>query len=584
MEAYQLSKKTNDKKFIAGSLTKLAQVFEKQGNPDKALQLLLEALPITEPLNDTFKLVALYYNIGNIFKSEQEYPKAKFYFQNVIKHTSQDDVRGFIRPWSFLRLGEIYFATSQLDSASYYAKKSNELFASASAFLLLGDIEKKAGNRQLAMADYRKAVTVESLTTVSSSDMAQSYQRIAQELAESSQADSAFFYGRMSLGIANQVKNPFTIASASTLLSKLFENEKRYDSAFFYQQIALKTKDSLFTTEKQKQLHNLVFNDQLHKQELAAEKQNLRSRAWIYSLLGGLVVLTVIAFLLIRNNKQKKKANALLARQKQQIETTLSDLKATQQQLIQSEKMASLGELTAGIAHEIQNPLNFVNNFSDVNEELLTEMKDELSKGKINDAIALANDAIENQKKINHHGKKADAIVKSMLQHSGSSAGVKESANINALAEEYLHLSYHGFIAKDKTFNAALKTDFDESIGNINVIPQDIGRVVLNLINNAFYAVSEKAKHGIGEYDPAVNVSTRKINGKIQIIVSDNGNGIPESIKEKIFQPFFTTKPTGQGTGLGLSLAYDIVKTHGGEIKVETKEGEGTTFIIKLPV
>ena len=246
--------------------------------------------------------------------------------------------------------------------------------------------------------------------------------------------------------------------------------------------------------------------------------------------------------------------------------------------------MASLGELTAGIAHEIQNPLNFVNNFSDVNEELLAEMKDELSRGKINDAIALANNAIENQKKINHHGKKADAIVKSMLQHSGSSAGVKESANINALAEEYLRLSYHGFAAKDKTFNATLKTDFDESIGNINVIPQDIGRVFFNLINNAFYAVNEKKKQQSQNYEPTVVVSTKKNDTKILISVKDNGNGIAQKVVDKIFQPFFTTKPTGQGTGLGLSLSYDIIKTHGGEINVQSKEKYGTEFIIQLPL
>ncbi|HET9432434.1 MAG TPA: ATP-binding protein, partial [Chitinophagaceae bacterium] len=252
------------------------------------------------------------------------------------------------------------------------------------------------------------------------------------------------------------------------------------------------------------------------------------------------------------------------------------------------EKMASLGELTAGIAHEIQNPLNFVNNFSDVNEELLTEMKDELGKGKIEEAIALANEAIENQRKINHHGKRADAIVKGMLQHSRNSSGQKELTDINALADEYLRLAYHGFRAKDKLFNAKMKTDFDNSIGKINIIPKDIGRVVLNLINNAFYAVDEKKKapqppKGGAEYEPAVTVSTKRNNGKIEIKVADNGNGIPQKVLDKIFQPFFTTKPTGQGTGLGLSLSYDIVKAHGGELRVETKEGEGSEFIIKLP-
>ena len=262
---------------------------------------------------------------------------------------------------------------------------------------------------------------------------------------------------------------------------------------------------------------------------------------------------------------------------------SLDNLKTTQSQLIQSEKMASLGELTAGIAHEIQNPLNFVNNFSEVNTELIDELQQELKTGNTEEAIAISNDIKDNEQKINHHGKRADAIVKGMLQHSRSSSGVKEPTDINALADEYLRLAYHGLRAKEKSFNATMKTDFDTSIGNIDIIPQDIGRVIVNLITNAFYAVDEKKKQ-LGEgFEPIVTVSTKKHNDKVEIGVKDNGNGIPEKVLDKIFQPFFTTKPTGQGTGLGLSLSYDIVKAHGGELTVETKEGEGTTFIILLP-
>ena len=266
------------------------------------------------------------------------------------------------------------------------------------------------------------------------------------------------------------------------------------------------------------------------------------------------------------------------------IEKTLTDLKQTQAQLVQSEKMASLGELTAGIAHEIQNPLNFVNNFSEVNAELLTEMKDEIEKGNMDEVKSIANDVIENEEKINHHGKRADAIVKGMLQHSRTSTGKKEPTNINALADEYLRLSYHGLRAKDKEFNATMDTDFDQSIGDIHIIQQDIGRVFLNLYNNAFYAVTEKKKRQSEGYDPTVSVSTKKINDKVEIRVKDNGNGIPQKVVDKIFQPFFTTKPTGVGIGLGLSLSYDIIKVHGGEIKVNTNEGEFTEFVIQLPV
>ncbi|CAN5413382.1 hypothetical protein BH10BAC2_BH10BAC2_42360 [soil metagenome] len=272
-----------------------------------------------------------------------------------------------------------------------------------------------------------------------------------------------------------------------------------------------------------------------------------------------------------------------LTQEKSRAENALTDLKSTQIQLIQSEKMASLGELTAGIAHEIQNPLNFVNNFSEVNKEMIAEMKDEIDKGNYNEAKMIANDIEVNEEKINHHGKRADAIVKGMLQHSRTNTGVKEPTDINKLADEYLRLSYQGLRAKDKEFNADIKTDFDESIGKINIVPQDIGRVLLNLYNNAFYAVNEKKQQQPEGYQPTVSISTKKMGDKVLISVSDNGNGITQKIVDKIFQPFFTTKPTGQGTGLGLSLSYDIIKAHGGDIKVETKEGEGIDFIFQIP-
>ncbi len=293
--------------------------------------------------------------------------------------------------------------------------------------------------------------------------------------------------------------------------------------------------------------------------------------------------------------------NKVIAIKNEALNKTISKLKATQSQLVQSEKMASLGELTAGIAHEIQNPLNFVNNFSELSKELIGEMNDELAAGNWQLAIEIAGDVEHNLEKINHHGKRAADIVKGMLQHSRTSTGQKEPTDINALADEYLRLAYHGFKAKDKSFNAQFKTEFDPNLPKINVVPQDIGRVLLNLINNAFYAVQAPQppeggiKNAQTDYKPTVTVSTTFLNppsgGRAALIsVSDNGPGIPASIKDKIFQPFFTTKPTGQGTGLGLSLAYDIIKAHGGELsvrtpseKVETKEGEGSEFIILLP-
>jgi signal transduction histidine kinase len=267
------------------------------------------------------------------------------------------------------------------------------------------------------------------------------------------------------------------------------------------------------------------------------------------------------------------------------LNQTVDSLKRTQSQLIQSEKMASLGELTAGIAHEIQNPLNFVNNFSEVNAELIDELEQEMEKGNMDGARSITKDIKENERKINHHGKRADAIVKGMLQHSRSGSGQKEPTDINALADEYLRLAYHGLRAKDKSFNSKFETQFDNNIDRVNIIPQDIGRVLVNLINNAFYAVVEKKKMSTNGYEPSVAISTKKLSDKIEIKVRDNGNGIPQKVLDKIFQPFFTTKPTGEGTGLGLSLSYDIItKGHGGELKVKTKEGEGSEFVIEIPI
>jgi two-component system NtrC family sensor kinase len=275
--------------------------------------------------------------------------------------------------------------------------------------------------------------------------------------------------------------------------------------------------------------------------------------------------------------------NKEIEKQRDQVTHTLEELKATQKQLIQTEKMASLGELTAGIAHEIQNPLNFVNNFSEVNAELIDELEKEIDNGNLPQATAIAKDIKENEQKINHHGKRADSIVKGMLQHSKSSTGIKSPADLNALADEYLRLAYHGFKTKEKAFKAAIKTNFDKTIGEVNIVSQEIARVLLNLYNNAFYSVSEKMIINPNGYEPKVEVNTKKTGEMILITVKDNGNGIPEKVMEKIFQPFFTTKPTGQGTGLGLSLSYDIIKAHGGEIKAKTVEGEFAEFVVILP-
>jgi signal transduction histidine kinase/ligand-binding sensor domain-containing protein len=313
--------------------------------------------------------------------------------------------------------------------------------------------------------------------------------------------------------------------------------------------------------------------------------------AWlIYLFMGAGILSAYIAYRSRRLKEENKILEEKVALRTKQLEQSIEDLKATQTQLVQSEKMASLGELTAGIAHEIQNPLNFVNNFSEVSVELANELKEELNKieipsdQKIN-LEDIVDDIVQNQEKINFHGKRADSIVKGMLQHSRNTSGHKEPTDINALADEYLRLSYHGLRAKDKLFNATMKTDFDKSLQPVSVVPQDIGRAVLNLFTNAFYSVSEKKTLNISGYEPTVTVSTKKLAHKVEIRVKDNGMGVPRKVLDKIFQPFFTTKPSGQGTGLGLSLTYDIItKAHGGELKVDTKEGEGAEFIILLPL
>jgi signal transduction histidine kinase len=374
------------------------------------------------------------------------------------------------------------------------------------------------------------------------------------------------------------------------LLAKAYAASGMYKEGFNTQQELFGIKDRL--AQETENARSLSFDIEKKMQDnenniallKAQDEGNKKTKYYLFGITALLTLFAITLGIAIRN---KQRSNNRLTTKNTEIVNALEQLKQTQTQLIQSEKMASLGELTAGIAHEIQNPLNFVNNFSEVNKELLVEMKEEMDKGNLDDAKTIANDVIDNEEKIIHHGRRADTIVKGMLQHSRSSNGLKEPTDINALCDEYLRLSYHGLRAKDKSFNATMKTDFDESVGNINIIPQDIGRVILNLINNAFYVVDEKKKQN-PDFEPVVTVSTKRLSPplgdgrKVEIKVADNGNGIPQKVLDKIFQPFFTTKPTGQGTGLGLSLSYDIVKAHGGELKVQTKENEGTEFIIVL--
>jgi signal transduction histidine kinase len=312
----------------------------------------------------------------------------------------------------------------------------------------------------------------------------------------------------------------------------------------------------------------------------------------IFIIAGILVIALMFGFILhfLISYKSKKRDYSLLEKQKKELdeqkrllENTLEELKSAQSQLVHAEKMASLGELTAGIAHEIQNPLNFVNNFSEVSKELLIEMKEEVTNNRMEDAFEIADDIIQNLEKINYHGKRADAIVKGMLQHSRSSKGLLELTDINNLCDECIRLAYHGLKAKNMDFNVGITTDFDKDIVKINIIPQEIGRVILNILTNAFYAANQKAKREIPGFTPTIKVTTQVQPAGVNILIRDNGDGIPESVLDKIFQPFFTSKPTGQGTGLGLSISLDIIKSHGGRINIDTLEDNFTEFCIFLP-
>ncbi len=527
----------------------MGHLYGRTGNPNKQILKYRETESISESIRDTRQLALVNMNLGWAYSILDKIDSAIFFVQKSLAF------------WSML----------PFEQRKYEGLTLNQL----------GDYYQRQGKSGLAMDALIKSVRVNKEQN-NLAFLGDSYISLGRLHKIIDQPDTGLSYARKALETFVVVGNPYGIVNAYRLLSVLYDVQNKTDSAFAYLKLSTLLKDSLYYVEQKnlRAFQNVGFDEQMRLEELEKENIQTQNRIRTYAMLAGLGVFLIVGLLLYRNNRQKQKANKVL-------ETTLTNLKSTQSQLIQSEKMASLGELTAGIAHEIQNPLNFVNNFSEVNKELLVEMKDEIDKGNLTDAKEIANDVLANEEKINHHGKRADAIVKGMLQHSRSSSGVKEPTDINALADEYFRLAYHGLRAKDKSFNATMKTDFDESIGNISIIPQDIGRVILNLITNAFYAAPLPPEGGFLDpaykHEPTIWVTTKKIGDKVEIKVRDNGPGIPKKILDKIFQPFFTTKPTGQGTGLGLSLSYDIVKSHGGEINVNTKENEGTEFTITLP-
>jgi two-component system, NtrC family, sensor kinase len=567
------------------ALSFMSIVTEQQGNLPKSLELGFKALQLAREHHLESLAGGAFDGIGETYIILKDYPKALSYLRTNISTVGTSNDEGLA--YAYFDMGAAFDGMNLLDSAIHYEEMAIETFRKYNreeplVYQTLGDVAMKSGKPKDALNYYQKSLQI-ALKNNESRASAYAFNKIATFYQNANQPDSAIYYAGKGLEESRLISQKNTIMEAAALLSKLYEPKDTKES-LRYLKIADTYKDSLFGAGNIQAVQTLVAHEEERKKEIESARVAYQNQLKQYALIAGLAILLLIAFFLHRNNRKEKKAKNLLKDKNEVIEQTLNHLKSTQSQLIQSEKMASLGELTAGIAHEIQNPLNFVNNFSEVSNELIDEMKTELSKENYEDANAIADDLKQNLEKINHHGKRADAIVKGMLQHSRSSTGVKEPTDINALADEYLRLSYHGMRAKDKNFNVEFKTDFDNSIQKINIVPQDIGRVLLNLFNNAFYATNEKKKTADENYKPLISVQTKKISDKVEIRVSDNGNGIPASIKEKIFQPFFTTKPTGQGTGLGLSLSYDIIKAHNGGIKVKTEEGARTEFIVQLSI
>ncbi len=565
----------------------IADTYSVAGNHDNAGKYYKQAIKTLRLSGDSINLAAALSNAGDELLKTKQYDTAKLYFieaKNIFTKAGYESGIGY----SLGNLGVLYANTGNTLEAEKNINKAivileaNEDFYPICDYLLtISDVYKEKGELMVAIQ-----------------------------------------YAKKSVALAGKYNLNEQVANASKKLSVLYEDSGNATQSLRYYKMYYKFRDSLNNLGTVQKMADLRTGFEVSKKQGEVNlltRQKLTQRNLLIASVLIAVLALFIVLMLIRSNKHKKHAFQVLKSQTKQTEiekakaeNALEELSKTQAQLIESAKLASLGELTAGIAHEIQNPLNFINNFSEVSHELLDEMNDALTKGNAEEVKIISQDLKQNLAKITQHGKRADAIVKGMLQHSQSSTGKKEPTDINALCDEYFRLSYHGLRAKDKSFNAAMKTDFDPSIKRINVVPQEMGRVILNLLTNAFYACAERNRNinfeninlpGTGPayatcslseksgpvieartvYQPTVSIATKSLYKKVKILVSDNGNGIPENLRNKIFQPFFTTKPTGQGTGLGLSLCYDIVKAHGGEIKVESEENQGTTFIIELP-
>jgi len=586
---------------------KLAEVYLMYENAyklntkyDLATQFAFKALEIYEAKENTSGIAEVFLRLSDLFSYKNDYKKGVEYAQKSIDLLDNTtEYEQIAKSYQYLAANELFDykneqALQNINTAIAILEKHNlKGLRLLSCRNTRGNILKYLERYDDAIADYTYNLQEASKINDIGLQIA-SNGNIGHVYSIKKEYKNAIPYLLRAIDLIKKSGNTVNLWENYMHISSAYENIGDYEKALEYERLLAEENKNYYKTIIARQEGELEVKYETAKKEETISRQGdtidrQRKTQLLYIGLAVLfAALLLLSFLSLKNIRKKRKELGLLNEKLNEsnikLNNTISNLKSTQAQLIQSEKMASLGELTAGIAHEIQNPLNFVNNFSEISNELFTEMNEEIEKGDVKEAKLIALDIKQNLEKINHHGKRADAIVKGMLQHSRSSTGTKELTDINKLADEYLRLAYHGLRAKDKSFNATLETEFDESISKVNIIPQDMGRVILNLITNAFYAINEKKIANDDEtYAPTVSISTKKLNDTIEISVKDNGYGIPKEILKKIYQPFFTTKPTGQGTGLGLSMSFDIVKSHGGEIKVETNKNKGTEFKIILP-
>ncbi len=594
-----LARQVGDQRGEARVQNRIGTIFRLTGNYDRSLEAHLNSVSVATTNHDTDALARTYNNMGNLYSEQKNSPKAIDYYLKTNQLAVQSgDLK--LQRIALSNIGSEYAILNRLDSALTYTQTAYRYALGLKAqdiqieLMILANIYKRMNQNDLALRYYRKSVPT-SIAVKNDRTLSQTYLEMAEVFQVTHQPDSAVTYAREALQLARSSDMLTTVQKASVLLSELYEVAEPRRS-LTYLKLASVARDSLLSEVKIKNFQNIEFNERMRLEDAQRLIEAYRTRITLYLLAGGLGACFMIALILFRNNRQKQRANVLLQKQRDQIgterhkvEQALTELKATQAQLIQKEKLASMGELTAGIAHEIQNPLNFVKNFSEVSTELVEELQESLLQDlpdtKKEYAQELVGDLRQNLAKITHHGSRASAIVRGMLEHSRASPGEKEPTDLNALTDEYLRLAYHGLRVKDKTFNVTLHTDFGTNLPKTNVVAQDMGRVLLNLYNNAFYAVQQRSRQTEEIFSPTVWVSTCERAGQVQVRVQDNGLGIPEAIRDKIFQPFFTTKPTGEGTGLGLSLSYDIVtKGHGGTLEVQAEPDQYTEFIITLPI